>query len=219
MNRRPGGAQHIPRPTAWAHGDPPPWFGRQRELSVADVIARLPDGVGQRPTTPRSATARSSAVLAALVDGARGAEVLLTKRSATLRSHRGEISFPGGRLDPGETPWQAAVREAYEEVMLDPSLVVARAELAHVETIVSDSYIVPVVGELAAKPDVRPSATGEVDRVLWVPLVELAEPETFRTERWGAETGFEMYFYELDDETVWGATGRILFDLLRTIYA
>lgn len=218
MNRRPGGAQFIPRPAAWSDGDPPPWAGRETELSVAEVVAKLP-AVASRPIVPRAATARISAVLVALADGARGAEVLLTKRSAELRNHRGEISFPGGRVEPGESPWQAAVRESWEEVLLDPELVVPGGDLGHVETIVSTSYIIPMVGTLAARPEVGPSTTGEVDRVLWVPLVELAEPDTFRAERWGREPGYDMYFYELDDETVWGATGRILFELLTLTYA
>jgi peroxisomal coenzyme A diphosphatase NUDT7 len=185
---------------------------------VADVVARLPPMNG-RPIVPRAAGARIAAVLIALVDGPRGAEVLLTKRSAELRNHRGEISFPGGRLDPGESAWQAAVREAWEEVLLQPVSVAPRSELGHVETIVSTNYIIPVVGTLAARPDVGPSPTGEVDRVLWVPLVELAEPHTFRAEHWGREPGYDMYFYELDDETVWGATGRILFELLTLAFA
>ena len=159
-----------------------------------------------------------SAVLVALANGERGAEVLLTKRSAELRNHRGEISFPGGRMDPGETPVDAAVREAWEEVLLEPSLVVPRGELGHVQTVVSDSYIVPVVGALATRPEVGPSPTGEVDRVLWVPLVELAEPDTFHAERWGHDPGYDMYFYDLADETVWGATGRMLFELLQLAF-
>jgi 8-oxo-dGTP pyrophosphatase MutT (NUDIX family) len=192
--------------------------GRETPLSVADVVARLPP-ISGRPIVPRAAGARIAAVLIALVDGPRGAEVLLTKRSAELRNHRGEISFPGGRLEPGESAWQAAVRESWEEVLLQPALVTPRSELGHVETIVSTNYIIPVVGTLAERPEVGPSPTGEVDRVLWVPLVELAEPDTFRAERWGREPGYDMYFYELDDETVWGATGRILFELLTLVFA
>ena len=218
MTRRPGGAQFIPRPAAWSDAGPPPWEGREAPLTVADVVAKLPPITG-RPIVPRAATARISAVLIALVDGPRGAEVLLTKRSAELRNHRGEISFPGGRVEQGESAWQAAVREAWEEVLLDPAAVAPCSELAHVETIVSTSYIIPVVGSLARRPEVGPSPTGEVDRVLWVPLVELAEADTFRAERWGRDPGYDMYFYELDDETVWGATGRILFELLTIAFA
>jgi 8-oxo-dGTP pyrophosphatase MutT (NUDIX family) len=90
-------------------------------------------------------------VLIALADGPDGAEVLLTKRSMQLRHHRGEISFPGGRMDPGETSLQTALREAEEEVGLDPRLVVPRGELTHISTIVSKSYIIPHVVEVAER--------------------------------------------------------------------
>ena len=72
------------------------------------------------PLLPSFPDARVSAVLIVLVEGDDGAEVLLTRRSMEMRNHRGEISFPGGRLDAGETPIDAALREAHEEVGLDP---------------------------------------------------------------------------------------------------
>lgn len=218
MNRRPGGAQFIPRPAAWTHGDAPPWAGTERPISVDEVLARLPTEPA-RPATPTSPTARRSAVLVLLRDGDEGAEVLLTKRSSSLRNHRGEIAFPGGRAEPDETALQTALREAYEEVGLDPSVVIPHGELSHLETVVSDSYVIPVVGSTTVDPMVSPGGTGEVDRVLWVPLVELAAPNTFRAEFWGPTHRFPIYFFELDDETVWGATGRMLYELLTLVYA
>jgi 8-oxo-dGTP pyrophosphatase MutT (NUDIX family) len=118
-------------------------------------------------------TLRESAVLVALADGPEGAEVLLTRRSQTLTSHRGEISFPGGRVDADETFEAAALREAHEEVALDPSVVQLRGRLDPISTMASRSYIVPVVATLEGHP------------------------------------------FELDDETIWGATARILHQLLR----
>ncbi len=97
-------------------------------------------------------TLRESAVLVALVDGPEGAEVLLTRRSQTLTSHRGEISFPGGRVDAGETFEAAALREAHEEVALDPSVVQLRGRLDPISTMASRSYIVPVVATLEDHP-------------------------------------------------------------------
>ena len=126
------------------------------------------------PLLPSFPDARVSAVLIALFEGDDGAEVLLTRRSMHMRNHRGEISFPGGRLDPGETPIETALREAHEEVGLDPRLPSVVGELAHLNTIVSRSYIVPIVSVLDHRPDVEP-LTGEVDRVLWTPLAELAQ--------------------------------------------
>jgi 8-oxo-dGTP pyrophosphatase MutT (NUDIX family) len=175
-------------------------------------VANLPP-VG-RPLAPAFEGARPSAVLLALVDGPAGPEVLLTKRSMALRSHRGEISFPGGRMDPGETPVETALREAHEEVGLDPSLVTFHGELDHLDTVVSRSYIVPLVARLARRVTLAPASV-EVDRVMWVPIADLTRSGAYRAEWWGAEpTDRLIHFFELADETIWGATARILVDLL-----
>ena len=168
-----------------------------------------------RPLTPAFPDARHAAVLVALAPSDRGVEVLLTRRSMDLRTHRGEISFPGGRLDPGETAAAAALREAHEEVGLDPALVRVEGELEHLNTIVSRSYIVPVVASLTAPVELH-ATSPEVDRVLWVPLDEFTRPDTYRAERWGTPpTDRLLHFFELDDETVWGATASVLVQLLR----
>ena len=167
------------------------------------------------PLLPTFPDARHSAVLIVVSDGPHGAEVLLTRRSLHMRSHRGEISFPGGRCDPGETPVETALREAQEEVGLDMGRPVVVRELEHLSTIVSKSYIVPVVATLDERIELEPR-TGEADRVMWTPLAELARPGTYRMERWGSPPmDRPLHFFELDDETVWGATAHMLVDLLR----
>jgi mutator protein MutT len=217
LKRRPGGAQYIPRPAAWTPGDATPPAAHPLALSVADIADALSDSQPGRPLAPAFPDARLSAVLVALADGEHGAEVLLTRRSMDLRHHRGEVSFPGGRVDPGETPIEAARREATEEVALDPTLVEVVGELEHLNTAVSRSYIVPVVGRLAAPVALRPSSP-EVERVFWLPLAELVRPDTYRSERWGrAPTDRLLHFFELDDETIWGATATMLVDLLRRL--
>ena len=153
-------------------------------------------------------------MLVGLADGPGGAEVLLTRRAWDLRTHKGEISFPGGRIDPGETPAEAAVREAWEEVALDPADVRLIGELEHLNTVVSRSYIVPLVARLPRSLPLEP-ASPEVERVLWLPLAELVRPDTYRSERWGRPpTDRLLHFFELDDETIWGATAHMLVDLL-----
>jgi 8-oxo-dGTP pyrophosphatase MutT (NUDIX family) len=161
---------------------------------------------------------RPSAVLVLLADDNAGnAGVLLTRRSAALRNHAGEISFPGGRIDPGETEVAAALREANEEVGLDPAVVEIVGELDHLATVVSRSHIVPVIGRTASQLALAPRSA-EVERVMWVPLAEFVRADTYRAERWIVPWGERMlYFFELDDETVWGATARILVDLLRRL--
>lgn len=160
-------------------------------------------------------TLRASAVLIAIADGSDGAEVLLTRRSQALTSHRGEISFPGGRLDAGETFEAAALREAQEEVALHPSAVRLVGRLDPISTMVSHSFIVPVVGAVDQPSQLWPAA-GEVERIMWVPLVELTRTDTFREEIWAFNGQRRpIFFFELDDETIWGATARMLHQLLR----
>lgn len=191
-----------------------PWVDRVRLLSVGDVIAAVSSRRHVDHPAPAD-TLRESAVLVAVVDGPGGAEVLLTRRSLTLSSHRGEISFPGGRIDAGETFEAAALREAHEEVALDPSVVQICGRLDPISTLASRSYIVPVVATLAGHPSLRPAA-GEVDRIMWVPLAELTRSDTFREEVWQFDGDpRSIFFFELDDETIWGATARILHQLLR----
>jgi hypothetical protein len=81
--------------------------------------------------------------------------------------------------------------------------------------VVSQSYIVPVVASVPTRPTLTPSPD-EVDRVLWVPLAELAHPTTYREEWWGQPPAERpIHFFELADETIWGATARMLHQLLR----
>jgi 8-oxo-dGTP pyrophosphatase MutT (NUDIX family) len=211
IERRRGGAQRIPRPDVWSEHHDTPWPSSVN-WSVDDVIAPVPEHAA--PVLPSFPDARVAAVLIALFEGDDGAEVLLTRRSMHMRSHRGEISFPGGRLDPGETPIETALREAHEEVGLDPQAPRVVGELAHLNTIVSRSYIVPIVSVLDHRPHVEP-LTGEADRVFWTPLADLTRPGTYRMERWGSPPmARPLHFFELDDETVWGATAHMLVDLL-----
>ena len=150
-----------------------------------------------------------------LHEGDDGAELLFTRRPMHMRNHRGEISFPGGRMDPDETPAHTALRGAWEEVALDPQLVTVHGELDHISTVVSRSYIVPVVGSVVERPVLQPHVV-EVDRILWVSLADLVQPGTYREEWWGAPPlERPIHFFELDDETVWGATARMVHQLLR----
>lgn len=217
-----GGAQRIPRPDVWSHGGPADWA--DRDLSVLSSFDRLTRALEVRisgrvpgehppPYVPAQMT-RKSAVLVALHDSPQGPSVILTRRTAHLRSHKGEMSFPGGRVDEGETLVQAAIREAQEEVDLDPSLVTPIGELDALSTIVSQSSIHPIVATLPVFPELVPHEH-EVERIVHVPLAELAAPETYRREVWVREgRPFDIHFFEIEDDTVWGATGRMLFQLI-----
>ena len=118
-------------------------------------------------------------------------------------------------MDPGETPVEQHCREAHEEVGLHPDQVAVHGELEHLNTVVSRSYIVPKVATVPEALLLR-GQTMEVDRVMWVPIAELTRGDTYRSEVWGfGATHRTLHFFELDDETVWGATAHMLVDLLR----
>ena len=216
--RRPGGQQKIPSPWGRRDAGTPVWSVESADFSLSSVIERVRSyqTVLAELPTPRT-DERVSAVMVLLAEGPAGAEVLLTRRTHTLNSHKGEISFPGGRVDADEGLLEAARREAWEEVGVDPAAVDVVGRLSPLSTFVSRSFIVPVVGVVSAHPPLVLHDV-EVDRAFWVPLVELVRDDTFSWEWWNftGEDSVEraMFFFHLEDETVWGATSRMLHELL-----
>jgi len=214
-----GGPQQIPRPARWATGGRPTWEEAAPALTI-DRIASVFEGRAGESSPVETTGGSPSAVLVAIYpdgredQGNESLSVLLTRRSDTLRHHTGEVSFPGGRTDPGETAVEAAIREAYEEVALDPSLVRPLGELDHLTTVTRRAYIVPIVAVLDERPELHP-AEAEVAAILHVSLAELMNPDVFREERWGmAPQDRPVYFFELLGDTVWGATAAMLRQFL-----
>jgi len=165
-----------------------------------------------------------SAVLAAFyddVDRDGRASVVLTRRSKNLRNHSGEVSFPGGRQEAGEDLWVTALREAEEEIALDRSAVVHLGELDHLRTVSSRSWIVPYVAEITDPHLVIPglqAAPDEVELVLHVGLDELLKDGVFREELWTfGEYTRPVFFFEIEGDTVWGATAAMLRNLLSIV--
>jgi 8-oxo-dGTP pyrophosphatase MutT (NUDIX family) len=161
----------------------------------------------------------AAAVLAVLVPGASSGEsspasVVLIRRASYMRANPGEIAFPGGRIEPGEEPWAAALREAEEEVGLDPGVVEVLGTLPVVSVYRHPVPILPFVAttrdmpELVANPD-------EVDCVLVVPLSDLVAPGRYWQEEWdrGEGRGWRMHFFSLGEDVIWGATARMLHAL------
>ncbi len=220
MSRPRGGAQVLPTPEAVRPGRPAPWqhlSDVERRIGLDRVRRALAEAPEPVPGDRRGSDGRASAVLVALHDGDDGAHVVLTRRAGHLRQHAGEVSFPGGRQEPGEDLWHTALREAAEEVALDPTGIVRLGELDHLRTVTSESFIVPWVAELPRWPELRPDP-GEVDAILHVPLSELLHPDAYREERWtmlGQERA--MWFYEIPGDTIWGATAAMLRNLLTIV--
>jgi 8-oxo-dGTP pyrophosphatase MutT (NUDIX family) len=161
---------------------------------------------------------RPAAVLCALFEEAGEARVILTRRSSRLSSHTGEVSFPGGRLDPDEMPVAAALREASEEVGLDPTKVEILGQLSPLSTFSNQSTITPFVGVLSERPVLHPNPA-EVERAFDVSLAELVSDGVYHQEMWELP-GYgwrEMHFFDVVGDTVWGATARILRELLELV--
>ena len=221
--RRAGGAQKIPTPTTRRSGGAPAWSDHTVDFTFESVVKVIQQHSidGRAQITPR-VDEKVSAVLALLAPGEFGAEVLLTRRSTKLSNHQCEISFPGGRVDEGESIVDAALRETHEEVGVHPQLVTVHSELSPLSTFVSRSYIVPVLATVLEKPELSMSSY-EVDRALWVPLAELVRADTFSWEWWNFDRvevpeDRPMFFFHLDDETIWGATARMLHELLCVVH-
>lgn len=154
-------------------------------------------------------------MLAPLYDHDGEVHVILTRRAQHLRSHHGEVSFPGGGQEAGEDLWATALREAWEEIALEASSVEPIGELDHLSTRTSGSFIAPFVGALPGRPRELVPDSSEVERILHVPLSELLADGVFREELWrweGAER--PIFFFEVVGDTIWGATAAILHNLL-----
>jgi 8-oxo-dGTP pyrophosphatase MutT (NUDIX family) len=142
--------------------------------------------------------------------------IVLTRRRADLRSHAGEISFPGGRQDAADADLAAtALREADEEIGLAPSAVRLLGELPPVSTFATGYRIHPFVGTIEPGQQWRVSPR-EVDAVLELPLHGLRESRT-RTQIERRGITFETDAYVLDGHLVWGATFRIIESLLERL--
>jgi len=187
---------------------------------VARGLARLPGAAAQermapvprpgwkRPWMPDES--RPAAALLLLFPADDGARLLLTKRSPSLPQHPGQISLPGGAVDPGESIEAAALREAHEEVGLDPGVVRTVGRLTPVHIPVSGFVLHPVVGAAGARPAFR-AAPEEVERIIEAPLDHVLDSARhLRTTRVRDGVEFDMPFFDLDGEQVWGATAMVL---------
>jgi 8-oxo-dGTP pyrophosphatase MutT (NUDIX family) len=142
------------------------------------------------------------------------AHIVFIRRPQTAPHHKDQIAFPGGQLEAGEDFFQAALREAHEEVGVPPAAVEVAGRLTPLYVPPSNFCIYPVVGLAAAAPAFVPSAA-EVAELLEVPLARLLDPATVRRETWTLERGaVEVPFYAFGRHAIWGATAMILAELL-----
>jgi 8-oxo-dGTP pyrophosphatase MutT (NUDIX family) len=175
-----------------------------RSITVHDLTRFMP---------PEDEETRESAVLMLFGEHPdHGPDLLLTERSHTMRSHPGQVSFPGGTIDPGETPEQTALREALEETGLDPDGVDVFAELPPLWLPPSGFSVIPVLGWWRETSPVSVRSAEEVHAVYRVPLSELRDP-AHRITVQGPVPGWKSPGFLIGDDhdvICWGFTAGVI---------
>jgi 8-oxo-dGTP pyrophosphatase MutT (NUDIX family) len=156
-------------------------------------------------------------VLIPLLWRGHGLEMLLTRRTDTVLTHKGQISFPGGQREDGDAETiETALRESYEEIGLEPSRVTVLGQLDDVFTAVSSFVITPVVGLVEGDIDDLRPAPDEVRSLLVVPVDRLLDSRVHTTEtRSVGDQQYRIHYYTVGDDIIWGATGRIVYQFLK----
>ena len=188
-------------------------------VPVRDGAAAISADQLTKFTPPPGGDARPGAVLMLFGEGEQGGELLLTERAHDMRSHPGQVSFPGGSLDPGETPVEAALREAEEEVGVDPASVEVFGRLPELWLPPSNFAVTPILGWWREPGAASIVSHAEVHAIHHVPIAELLDPEhriTVRHPRGGYQSPGFLIGPD-HDVILWGFTGGIiarLFDFL-----
>jgi 8-oxo-dGTP pyrophosphatase MutT (NUDIX family) len=176
-----------------------------------EVVARMRASLPARRTP--------AAVLVPLVEREGGMTVLLTQRAATLKDHAGQISFPGGRIEPGDADaWHAALREAQEEIGLAPGLVEFAGYLPD-HVVISGFRVTPVVGFVKPEYQLR-LAAAEVHDVFEVPLDFILDAANHKTrQRQIGELTVDIHDIPYGGRNIWGATAGMLMTFRRRLQA
>jgi len=187
----------------------PPWL-----VQLVERAGELgPGQIGQRRLVPPESGGRRAAVLIAFGEGPEGPDLLLVERAATLREHAGQVAFPGGGADAGDTDAVAtALREAEEETGLDPAGVVPLAQLPDLYVPPSNFVVAPVIGHWVRPVAVHAVDLGETASVARVPIAQLVDPANRFTV--AHPSGFSGPGFAVSGLLVWGFTGGLLAALL-----
>lgn len=205
------------------------------ERPALDDVLRAFRAPGEEPSRV-GAPPGLSAVLLAIYDGDEGPSLLYTRRAAGLRNHAGEMSFPGGRVDPTDRdPLAAALRETHEEVGVPPEDVRVLGHLADYLTyrnVLVCAYVGAVVGpsephapgEEAGQrrrvPPTEPRSRDEVEEVVVVPIRDLLHPEFYEARRIvGMPERARVHYWHLPRCTIWGITGELTARFLSRVWS
>ena len=195
---------------------------RTLRVKLADTLPGVDAQMRFAPAPPRVGwkaghfpeNARTAAALLLLYPGDAGPAVPLTVRASGLARHAGQISLPGGASDPGEALADTALREASEEIGIDPARVRILGELTPVHVLVSGFTLHPVVGVTDHRPEFI-AAAGEVEEVLEVSLDHLRDASRIRRgTRVREGIAVEYPYFDLLGHQVWGATAMVLGEFI-----
>ena len=179
----------------------------RNKFQFSDEIVATPDGF------------RCAAVVIPFVQLDGKLHIIFTKRTATVRDHQNQISFPGGACEVfDKTELDAALRELEEEIGIQIPLESVFGALEARKT-VTGYFITPFIAFIDSSQKIRPNPA-EVDRVIYVPLKWLADPGNYSSRpysRDGIVFDDVLFFKPFDGETIWGITAKILYDLLQEI--
>lgn len=184
--------------------------------SAAQVVM-MPQPPREWPSDFDPALIRNAAGLLLLFPLDNNAHLVLTERAGSLGRHGGQISLPGGAVDPGETFEQAALREAHEEIGLEPAGVRILGALTPLDIHVSGFRLHPIVAAINRRPELR-SAYGEVARILEVPVHRLADRGNVKMRTLTRDNrSVAAPTFVIGDAEIWGATAMVLAEFLAMI--
>ena len=166
--------------------------------------------------------ARAAAALLLVYPHDQELHLALTVRGSGLRNHTGQVSLPGGRVDEGESFEAAALREAQEEIGVEPRIVELLGRLTPLHIPVSGYILNPVIGFTAMRPAFQ-RAEWEVARIIETPVSVLADPRVVKRETRtrtvnGQSIDVDVPFYDIDGEKVWGATAMVLSEFSALVH-
>ena len=197
VNKLPGKASQRKMSPRLPNGVLPPRYKKRPDTRVSSVLVLL---------SPSSNPARNKRE--------RDVEVLLTLRSQNVAHHRGQISFPGGKNEPGETNAETALREAREEVDLHPAAVQILGELTGLYVYKSNNFVYPIVGYSPQKPNISIDKN-EVQEAFFVRLGDLTHDQYKTREIWEiSNQQLEVPYWNIHDTPLWGATAMMLSELV-----
>lgn len=177
---------------------------------MLDEVHHIWERLEALPPVANPAEARSAVLVPLYVDGS-DIRVVLTKRPDDMRTHPGDVVFPGGRMEGGEGPVAAAIREADEEVgIAEDDVDAILGGLTPLTTRNRNNLIVPVVARITRPAELVPDPS-EVDIIIEPTLDELLDEEHWVTSDW---MGHTLWFYEFEQGTLWGATAFMMREFL-----